>query len=204
MQSKSSRTVSWTENHAPRPVIRACSELIYLKQLYRQGWLRHGVPPQQCESVAEHSFAVAMWAWFLADALAVDLDRDRVVRMALLHDVGEVYAGDLTPADQVPAGEKHRREAEAVQQVLGLLPGGDAYLALWHEYETGTTPEAQLVRQADRLEMACQALAYERQGLADLSEFYLSADQALTWPVLRQVLEELQGLRPPLFFQESK
>lgn len=204
MQHKAPRVVPGTDSSASLPVIAACIKLIYLKQLYRQGWLRRGVPPQQCESVAEHSFAVAILAWFLADALFADLDRDRVVRIALLHDVGEVYAGDLTPADQVAIEEKHRREADSVQCVLGELSEGDVYMDLWHEYEAGVTPEAKLVRQADRLEMAFQALAYEQQGLADLSEFYVTADQALAWPELRQVLDELQNLRAQPFGEEPR
>jgi putative hydrolase of HD superfamily len=82
-----------------------------------------------------------------------------------------------------------------VQQVLGKLPGGLQYLALWDEYEAQSTPEARFVRQIDRLEMGLQASVYERQGLGDLSEFYASADAALSAPELRAILEGLQDLR---------
>ena len=142
---------------------------------WRQGWLRRGIPERRCESVAEHSFGVAVLALFLVDAHFPELDRDKVLRLALLHDFGEIYAGDLTPGDAISSEEKHEREATAVAQVLGKLPNGAEYTALWQEYETGATPEAQLVRQVDRLEMGLQASVYERQGLADLSEFYASA-----------------------------
>ena len=115
--------------------------------------------------------------------------------MALLHDLGEVYVGDLTPGDAVPAEEKHRLEAEAVARVLSKLPCGDEYVALWHEYDAGATEEAQFVRQVDRLEMVLQASVYERQGLADLSEFYASTEEALSAPQLCAVRRELQALR---------
>jgi putative hydrolase of HD superfamily len=176
-------------------LVEAYLEFGHLKQLYRQGWLRRGVPERQCESVAEHSFGVAVLALFLVDAHFPDLDRDRVLRMALLHDFGEIYAGDLTPGDTVPPEEKHRREANAVAEVLGKLPSGAEYIALWHEYEARATPEAQLVWQVDRLEMGLQASVYERQESVDLSEFYASAREALSAPELRAVLDELEELR---------
>jgi putative hydrolase of HD superfamily len=170
-------------------------EFSHLKQLYRQGWLRRGVPEQRCESVAEHSFGVAVLALFLVDAYFPELDRDRVLRMSLLHDFGEIYVGDLMPSDAVSPKEKHEREADAVSQVLGKLPNGAEYVSLWEEYEAGTTPEVRLVRQVDRLEMALQASIYERQEMVDMSEFYVSAGEALYTPELRAVLDEVEGLR---------
>ena len=176
-------------------LIEAYVEVNHLKQLYRQGWLRRGIPPERCESVAAHSFGVAVLSLFLLDAHFSTLDRDKVLQIALLHDLGEIYAGDLVPGDGVAPEEKHQREAQSVRQVLGKLPGGGHYLALWDEYEADSTPEARFVRQIDRLEMGLQASVYERQGLGDLSEFYVSVDEALTAPELRVVLDDLQDLR---------
>jgi putative hydrolase of HD superfamily len=86
-------------------------------------------------------------------------------------------------------------ERHAVLQVLHKLPRGADYLALWEEYERGASPEAQFVRQIDRLEMALQASVYEHQGLADLSEFFTSVEQALAAPALQAILHELKTLR---------
>lgn len=177
------------------PIIEAYFEFCHLKQLYRQGWLQRGVPPERCESVAEHSFGVTLLAVLLAEAHFPDLDAEKVIRIALLHDLGEIYAGDLTPADNVDADEKHRRERVSVEKVLLKLPRGARYVALWEEYERQETPEAQFVRQIDRLEMALQASVYEHQQLADLGEFFTSAGEAVTLPELRAVLEALKGVR---------
>lgn len=174
------------------PLVQAYFELYQLKQLYRQGWLRHGVPAQQAESVAEHSFGVAMLALWLMEAEFPALDRLRVLQMALLHDIGEIYAGDLTPADAVPAEEKHRREAASVRRVLGKLPGGEKFVALWEEFEQGNTPEARLVRQLDRLEMGLQAGVYASQGFGQMQEFWATARQALDDPVLAAILSEVE------------
>jgi putative hydrolase of HD superfamily len=177
------------------PLIEAYFEFNHLKQLYRQGWLRRGIAPEQCESVAEHSFGVALLAMFLAEAHFPHLDTNRVIRLALLHDFGEIYAGDIIPADGISRVEKVRREQEGVAQVLAKLPPGERYLALWEEYEQQRSPEARFVRQIDRLEMALQASVYEQQGLADLSEFFDSVREFLSEPQLQTILEELEGLR---------
>ncbi len=174
------------------PLFAAYLELNQLKQLYRQGWLRRGVPPERCESVAEHVFSMAMLAWWISDAHFPQLDRDKVLRMVLVHELGEIYVGDIIPGDNIPSAEKHRREREAFQQVVGKLPRGADYLALWEEFEQGETPAARFVRQLDRLEMAFQAAAYEKQSFGDMSEFIASAESALQDPALKEILEEVK------------
>ena len=195
MHTKASIPVSQLSTRQVAPLIEAYFEFNHLKQLFRQGWLQRGIPHARCESVAEHTFGVAVLALFLADAHFPDLDASKVLRLALLHDFGEIYVGDLTPADGIDRGEKWRLERHAVLQVLHKLPRGADYLALWEEYERGASPEAQFVRQIDRLEMALQASVYEHQGLADLSEFFTSVEQALAAPALQAILHELKTLR---------
>ena len=119
-----------------------------------------------------------------------------MIRMALLHDFGEVHAGDITPSDGVSQAEKHRLERESVERVFAGLPQGGAYLKLWQEYETGATPEARLVRQADRLEMALQAATYTGRGYGSLDEFFDSAEQVLSDPQLRDMIQVLRQAGP--------
>jgi len=195
MHVKASNPVDTLPAAEIHPLIQAYFEFNHLKQLYRQGWLRRGIPDQRCESVAEHTFAVAVLGLLLCDSAFPKLNSQRVLRMALLHDFGEIYTGDIIPSDPISLEEKHQLEQEAIQQVLGELPGAEDYLALWGEFESGETPEAQLVRQLDRLEMALQASVYEHQGMGDLSEFYATARAALSDPGLRQILDELEHLR---------
>lgn len=169
-------------------VLGAYLQFMHLKQLYRQGWLRNGVPRERCESVAEHSFGVAALALFVAGAQP-GIDPHKALRMALLHDFGEVYAGDFTPADAMPPQEKHRLEALSVAEVLAGVPGVELYLADWEEFERGESAEAQLVRQLDRLELGLQAAVYEQQGLLDPADFYVTVEAALNTPELRLVFE---------------
>ncbi len=177
------------------PIIEVYFEFNHLKQLYRRGWLEHGITEERCETVAEHSFGVAILAYFLADACFPSLDRSKVLRMALIHDFGEIYAGDITPSDGISLKEKFHAEHESIVQVLGKLPTGGEYIALWQEYEEGESQEARFVRQIDRLEMGLQASVYEHQELADLASFYSSARRGLHWPRLQLILQELEALR---------
>ncbi len=162
------------------PLIRVYFQFAHLKHLFRQGWLQHGIPRERCESVAEHSFGVALLSLMLADASYPELNVEKVLRLALLHDFGEIYAGDLTPQHNVSVQEKAQRERQAIMRVFQNFPNGQDYLETWEDYEHGSSPEARLVRQVDRLEMGLQAAVYEREGFAGLEGFYASTLQALS------------------------
>ena len=191
METKAENPVKLLKDRKIDPLIEAYFELCQLKQLYRQGWLRGGVSRERCESVAEHSFGCAVLATWLAQAYYPQLDLCKVLRMALMHDFGEIYAGDIIPVDAVGAEEKHCREAGSVAQVFGKLPTGADYLSLWEEFEQGETPEARFVRQIDRLEMGLQAGVYAAQGLVQPDEFIASARQALEDDRLIELMDEL-------------
>ena len=172
-------------------LIRVVEESGRLKTLRRAGWVRVGVPGP--ESVADHSFRVALLALLLGPRLGLDVDT--MIRMALVHDLGEARLGDITPADRISKAEKSRDEAAAFGEIVDGLPEGPALFDLWREYETGATPEARAVRQLDKLEMAFQALAYERAHGHPLDEFWASARAALSDPLLVEIFDRLAGAR---------
>lgn len=176
------------------PLIRVYFQFAHLKHLFRQGWLQHGIAQERCESVAEHSFGVAVLSLILADTYYPELDTEKVMRLALLHDFGEIYAGDITPQHGISAQEKARREQQSVSRVFQELPNAQHYLEIWDEYEQGLTPEARLVRQVDRLEMGLQAAIYERGGATGLEDFYASTRQALSDTEIIGIFKELAQL----------
>ncbi|MDQ3248112.1 MAG: HD domain-containing protein [Chloroflexota bacterium] len=158
----------------------------HLKQLPRTGWLFAGVSP--VESVADHSFAVALLALFLAETvnatwatqgLAAPLVIEHVIQIALVHDLAESMLTDLPKrsADLLGRSAKHAAEAHAIAHLLTLLPNANFYQQCWTDYARGATPEARLVRDADKLEMVHQALCYARRGQTNLDEFW----QGHTW-----------------------
>lgn len=152
-----------------------------LKRLPRTGWLLNGVAP--CESVADHSLGVALLALALAEAVnaqwqAEGLDRPldvgQVVTIAVVHDLAESLLTDLPKRSTQLLGRaaKHAAEADAMTDILAPVHNGPEYARLWEEYNSGATPEARLVRDADKLEMMHQALVYERAGNRTLQEFW--------------------------------
>src|SRR6185295_17756513 len=90
-------------------------ELQRLKRLDRTGWILRGLP-NGTESVAAHTFGVAVTAMLLADDLkdrGVDLDLEKLLRIALLHDWAEVRVGDMPRTATNYFGAEARRHAEA-------------------------------------------------------------------------------------------
>lgn len=177
------------------PIIKVYFEFNHLKQLFRQGWLKRGVVSEYCESVAEHSFGVALLAWFLADQYFPELDRDKLLRMSLIHDFGEIYAGDITPVDPVSEDEKYNMEYCSIYKVLDKLPNGKEYISIWEEFESQDSPESVFIKQIDKLEMGLQASVYEHQNRANLKEFIDSAHRSMKDEKLLKIVNELEELR---------
>lgn len=196
MKIKSSFPLTYLEGKEFPPFIEFYFEFNHLKQLFRQGWLKRGVSADLCESVAEHTLGVALLALFLADTYFPELDLLKILKMALIHDLGEVYTGDLTPDDPIDSQEKYQSEVQSVYKILDKFPNGRHFIKLWEEYEVGTSPEAKFVRQIDRLEMGLQAGVYEHQGFNQLSEFFVSTEKSLEAPELKAIFHQLKRLRP--------
>lgn len=195
MKTKADLPINFLQGKDTLPIIETYFEFVQLKQLYRQGWLHNGILLENCESVAEHSFGVALLALVLADEYSVELDTAKVIRMALIHDLGEIYAGDFTPADNIDRNDKYNLEKQSVMKVLEKLPNGFKWIALWEEYEIGESAESQFVKQLDKLEMALQASVYEHQGFADLSMFFTSVNKGLSSIELKLIFSKLKELR---------
>jgi putative hydrolases of HD superfamily len=121
---------------------------------------------ERYENSAEHSWQIALLAYSLAPYAEAPIDLNRVVRMLLVHDVGEIDTGDTMV--YVEDGWEARKVAEraAAVRIFGLLPGppGAALLALWEEFEAGATPEARFAHAADRAMPVLLNLANEGQS----------------------------------------
>ncbi len=119
--------------------------------------LRRTVTTQsrRSENSAEHSWHFALMAVTLAEhANAKNLDVLRVLKMALVHDLVEIDAGDTFAYDTTGMAGQHEREARAADRIFGLLPPDQAaeFRALWDEFEAKQTPEAQFALACDRFQ----------------------------------------------------
>ena len=134
-----------------------------LKNIYRQGWLnvRIGLEHKdKCESIADHSFSVALLGLTIIEKNKLELDTFKCMKMGIIHELGEVYAGDYTPFDNITKEEKHIKEREAILKVLQTLDEDNDYLEIWEEFEKLETPEARFIKNIDQLEFLLQACAY--------------------------------------------
>jgi putative hydrolase of HD superfamily len=177
-------------------------EAATLKRVPRSGWQMRGVP--HVESVAEHSFGVGLMALALADVVEAEtpartLDLEKVLVMAMLHDLAEVRLTDLPVSAQrlIPPAVKSEAEASAVENMLAPLSQAERWTALWLEYEEHAGPEARLVRDADKLEMMVQCLRYEQAGSRGLEEFWQATDRReWHYPLCAELYARLRALRP--------
>jgi len=137
-----------------------------LKALPRTGWLRKDI--ELPESVAAHSWGLAMLCLEFAPRIEPPLDISRVLQLALVHDAPEAIVGDITPHDGITKVEKQQLEKMAASKMLA-----PHMFNLWIEYEENTTREAQFVHAMDKIDMALQASIYASE--ADTTEFIQSA-----------------------------
>ncbi|MDY6776911.1 MAG: HD domain-containing protein [Candidatus Nanohaloarchaea archaeon] len=147
-----------------------------LKDEKRTGWEVRGV--EEPESVADHSWGVAFLSFLFAEEAGTD--REKAVRMGLLHDLHESVSGDIMSSDlsEPEEREKKRREEEGFQELLELAEGERDDLAeVREEYEERRTETARFVKDMDRLETALQALFYRtNERYRDGEEFFRKWD----------------------------
>ena len=126
------------------------------------------------ESVADHSWGVAFLAMQICPP---ELNRLRLIEMAICHDIAEVRIGDITPHDGVSAEEKVRIETEAMLDLSKGFPQGNHMLELYQEYEAGETTEARFLKLCDKLDMALQSYVYQSRTTNDLRNFRKTANR---------------------------
>jgi len=145
-----------------------------LKRIPRSGWISHGISLQDVESVAEHSFSTCALSMFLADLendRGADVDSERVLRIATLHDMAEALTFDISKGYLSYLGRRGRLikkeiEAAAWKQLTSGLESNLSkhYLGLQKEYAENKTIEAQVVHAADSLDILLQITDLRRRG----------------------------------------
>lgn len=197
-------------------VIEFFLEIEKLKFLRRR-WGVRGVSEFDSESSADHAFRLTLMVWFFAKEQGLNVEK--VIKMALIHDLCNIYLGETTPYDNVltgdvekdkqilaglpryskeekekMVGERRQKEEEAFEKLLKALPNNfrTEIKELWLDYEKARTPEGRLVRQLDRIEPLMQALDYKEKGyLEDLNVYWF---QAKEWLDNKELIEFLETL----------
>jgi putative hydrolase of HD superfamily len=175
-------------------IILECNEL---KTIPRMGWRVRGVTDG--ESVAEHSYAVALVSMLLADRLGVEVDREKLLMIALIHDLPEHMLGDIhAPASRILGEDvKEAAESRIMERLFSDLEGGEDYVALWKEFADRSSVEGRIVRAVDKLEMFTQAYQYECAGNRMLDDFWgwEGNMRDFEFDEVQSLYDELMGLR---------
>ena len=124
-----------------------------LKDTRRSAWTGEG----ERESVAQHTWRVCLMAVVFAGEYP-EVDVARLLKICVVHDLGEAIGGDIPAIDQDPAEPKAAEEREDLLELTRPLPPRvrDEITALWDEYEAAETPEARLAKALDKLETILQ------------------------------------------------
>lgn len=121
------------------------------KFIGRQTYLTDG---ERKENDAEHAWHMAIMTVLLAEYANEKIDVLKTVMMLLIHDLVEIDAGDTYAYDEEGKKTQREREEKAAKRIFGLLPEeqGEKLMALWEEFETYETPEANFAHTMDNIQ----------------------------------------------------
>ncbi len=177
-------------------VLNLYEHIFALKNLYRQGWLKYwNVDENKCESVGDHIFSMSVISYIFAKEYRPDLDADKVLRIALFHDIPEAIIGDIPARDKFPDEEKRILEEDAAEKIYRGLKSSEHLMDLHNEYVNCESKEAIFVKQIDKLEFMIQGYFYHNHGIGkmDFNLFEKYANQWIKDPQLKEVLEEIKN-----------
>ena len=191
-------------------------EIGKLKKIPRKGWIFRGV--KEPETIASHTFRMAIISWLLGRQKKINTNK--ILKMSLIHDLCEVYAGDTTPYDKLlPRDkkqwkqivskwprlskrekeksflEKYKKETESLEKLILKLPSDlkKEIRSLWVDYEKGLTREGRFVRQVDRVENLLQALEYWKKNKQfAIKPWWVQIEELVDDPTLLEFLKSLE------------
>lgn len=119
----------------------------------RTAWSSNG----RQESTAEHTWRLCLLV-MLFEKQYPEIDHHRLLKICIIHDLAEAVTGDISATVQSQFPDKSQREKQAMQKLVAPLDGKmqDEMLAIWQEYEDGSSQEAQLAKAFDKLETILQ------------------------------------------------
>lgn len=168
-----------------------------LKETYR---FSEAEALKEKESSAAHSWRLSLMAILVAKELRLEIDMEKALKIAIVHDVGEAIAGDvdyrLIHEGKITKEEKHAAELAAIHKLEHMLPeslGAEIY-TLWKEYEEHATREARFIKALDKLETLSYVIenGYQCMDVPEMIATY--ADKPVSeFPELIPVLREIKA-----------
>lgn len=126
-----------------------------LKSVLRCAYTSDG---KRKESSADHSWMLALLAMIFFDEIKINVNRLRVLKMLITHDLAEAIAGDSYPWDKKKRIGKHEREEKALREITSTLPfqSRKEIMELWQEFERMKTKESRFAHAIDKMEVILQ------------------------------------------------
>eukprot|EP01095_Lingulamoeba_sp_RSL-Kostka_P017750 TRINITY_DN9430_c0_g1_i5.p1 TRINITY_DN9430_c0_g1~~TRINITY_DN9430_c0_g1_i5.p1 ORF type:complete len:166 (+),score=44.44 TRINITY_DN9430_c0_g1_i5:36-533(+) len=137
------------------------------------------------ESISDHMYAMALMCFLVKDE---ELDKEKMIKLCLIHDISECICKDFTPLDNLTEEEKYQIELDAVNELLSNLDKETAkkIKVLWDEYESRESKESKIVKDIDRFEMIFQASFYEEEQKIDLEDFFNHTKNKIIHPEIQE------------------
>lgn len=139
------------------------------KNIFRQTYLADGM---RNENDAEHAWHMALFVMVLSEYANEDIDVLKTMKIVLIHDLIEIYAGDTYAYDSKGNESKRGRELAAADRLFNILPKDQAeeFRALWDEFEENITPEARFANTMDKIQPlmlnnASEGRSWEEHGV---------------------------------------
>lgn len=168
-----------------------------LKDTLRQGAVQWKVNKDRKESIAEHTFGCLILATALYDELALNINLDRVLSMLAIHELEEVYIGDITPLSKQNKNELKQQAREGVKSMLNGTICKNRIMALTDEFNANTTPEAHFAKAIDKLECVLEFKKYQDLGQVSLKNI---TEEMLQHKSLKQFVDEGKYDLADIFF----
>jgi len=189
----------FAEISSPKKVLAFLISTAKSKKIVRTGWKREGI--KDPESVAEHSFQLSIIAMILADQFGAD--REKLIKMAVVHDLGEAVTGDIVWSrgkviDIEKRKNKEVAEIAGITKIFKTIDRLNEYRNIFQEMIENKSLEAKIFWQLDKLEMALQALEYEKVYHKRLDEFFINANLQIHTPFLRKIFRQILKQRPKI------
>lgn len=138
--------------------------------LLGNGWKNWNISRDRVESVAEHIYGTCILAIAIDSEYKIEADLEKVVFMLVIHELEEIYIGDLTPFDNISIEEKRKIGKEAVEKVLDGMLKQEEYVNLTEEFNDGLTNEAKFAKICDKLECDIQSKIYCEEKCLDINK----------------------------------
>ncbi len=153
------------------------------------------------ENSAEHSWQISLLALVLSKYADESVNIEKVIKMLLVHDIGEIDADDVFFFDDAGRLDAKEKELAAMKRIFGLLPDEKAeeLFELWNEFENGMSNEAKFARAIDRVMPVLQNLYNNRQSWTEngvtkeqilTKTAYIGDGSAILWETIAEKIEK--------------